>query len=161
MWGNDPELTPQAHQQGARIKESWINPDLRTPNHLGWLGRLNGPVDNPASACTSCHGTAQVPVRSPMIPRQTDPDIMRWFRNIRAGDSFDQRAISTDYSLQISMGIQNFMLWKQSQGGFVAPPPAAGASPPAPSPSAAFSPAATAQDTIIVNNEVVYRVSRD
>ena len=28
-------------------------------NHLGWLGRVNGPVDNPASSCLSCHGTAQ------------------------------------------------------------------------------------------------------
>jgi hypothetical protein len=154
MWGNDPELTPQAHQQGVRVKESWINPDLRTPNHLGWLGRLNGPVDNPASACTSCHGTAQVPTRSAMVPRLNDPNVMRWFRNIRAGDSFDQRAIATDYSLQISMGIQNFMLWKQAQGGFTAPPAAA------PPPSAA-PPAPSGPPTLIINNEVVYRVGRE
>jgi hypothetical protein len=40
--------------------------------HLGWLGRLNGPVDNPQSACLSCHGTAQSPVVSPMVPPGVD-----------------------------------------------------------------------------------------
>jgi hypothetical protein len=59
MWGNDPTLTQAAFDAGARVKESWINPDPKTPQHLGWLGRLNGPVDNPASACLSCHGTGR------------------------------------------------------------------------------------------------------
>jgi hypothetical protein len=34
---------------------------------LGWGERLNGPIDNPASACLSCHMTAQWPKSSPMF----------------------------------------------------------------------------------------------
>lgn len=117
MWGNDPDLTKAKFDAGERVKESWINPGLKTPQHLGYLGRLNGPVDNPASACLSCHGTAQIPVRSSMIPNPSDPLFMKWFANVRAGDSFDKRSIGTDYSLQISVGIQNFKIWHGSKEG--------------------------------------------
>lgn len=166
MWGNDPTLTQAAFDAGARVKESWINPDLRTPQHLGWLGRLNGPVDNPASACLSCHGTAQVPVHSAMIPRPNDPNIMRWFQNTRAGDSFDQRAIGTDYNLQIVVGIQSFQEWKQKQDGFSAPPPAAAPPPPAapPAPAAAAAAAAVAdpdRETLVINKQPVFRATRE
>jgi hypothetical protein len=119
MWGNDPTLTPAAHAGGQRVKESWINPNLKIPQHLGWNGRLNGPVDNPLSACLSCHGTGQAPVVSPMLPPSgsTDDQKMRWFRNVKSGEAFDagdsKKPISTDYSLQISDGIQNF----QASGG--------------------------------------------
>ena len=70
--------------------------------------------------------TAEVPARSSLTPGK---DTMRWFANQPAGNSFDQRAVSTgtDFNLQISNGIQNFQLWKQSQGGFDAPAPQAGA----------------------------------
>jgi hypothetical protein len=34
---------------------------------------------------------------------------MRWFRNIKAGISFDTGQISLDYSLQLSAGIKRFM----------------------------------------------------
>jgi hypothetical protein len=164
MWGNDPKLDQAAFNAGMRVKESWINPDLRTPQHLGFLGRLNGPVDNPASACLSCHMTAEVPARSAMIPPANSPTLMRWFANLPAGNSFDQRSISTDYNLQISKGIQNFQLWKQTaQGGYVAPPP-----PPAgtPSPQAHMSPALTAaapadqSEFVTIDGERLYRVDR-
>ena len=47
---------------------------------------------------------------------------MRWFDNMPAGNSFDQRSIGTDYNLQISSGIQNFQLWQQTlRDGYVAP----------------------------------------
>lgn len=113
QWGNDPTLTPDAFDQGQRVTETWSNPNLGILQHLGWLGRLNGPVDNPQSACLSCHGTAQSPVVSGMVPPggATVPTKMRWFRNIRAGEAFDagspENPVSVDYSLQLAVGIQN------------------------------------------------------
>jgi hypothetical protein len=113
QWGNDPTLTPAKHAAGERVKESWINPALTIPQHLGWLGRLNGPVDNPVSACLSCHGTAQSPALSPMIPPSgaTDAQKMRWFRNVKTNDAFDAGSSSNPeslrYSLQLAVGIQN------------------------------------------------------
>jgi hypothetical protein len=93
MWGNDPDAkTP------AQIKQSWINPAVKMP-HLGALGRLNGPVDNPASSCMSCHMTAQDP------PGQMFPPS---FANLPAGTPFTPGANSLDYSLQLAAGIQNF-----------------------------------------------------
>jgi hypothetical protein len=66
-------------------------------------------VDSPDSSCLSCHATAQVPSISPMVPSfNLDDDAkMRWFENVKAGQLFDAAAVSADYSLQISMGIQN------------------------------------------------------
>lgn len=157
MWGNDPTLNQAAFTAGQRVKETWINTGLQTPQHLGYLGRLNGPVDNPISACLSCHMTAEVPARSPMTPGK---DTMRWFANLPAGNSFDQRATSTgtDYNLQISNGIQNFQLWKQSQGGFVAPPAQAGAvTVLAIRPEAAT---AAEPEMLTINGEQVYKVDR-
>jgi hypothetical protein len=94
MWGND--LTKG---------QQWINTGIGTPQHLGFEGRLNGPVDNPKSACMSCHATAQTPAASPMMPPSTDT--ARWFRNYRGNQPFDAGSVPTDYSLQIAMGIQN------------------------------------------------------
>lgn len=61
MWGNDPALTQAAYDAGNRVVESVIlNPVIGgATQHLGWRGRLNGPVDNPRSSCLSCHATAQ------------------------------------------------------------------------------------------------------
>jgi hypothetical protein len=165
MWGNDPKLDQAAFDGGARVKESWINPDSRTPQHLGFLGRLNGPVDNPISACLSCHMTAEVPARSSMTPPPpNNPKLMRWFENMPAGNSFDQRAIGTDYNLQISNGIQNFQLWKQTtEGGFVAPPQQqAGAASPQARMSIvpAVAPPAETSEILTINGEQVYKVDR-
>ena len=95
---------------------------------FGWGERLNGPIDNPASSCLSCHMTAQNPKRSEMLssvlPFRTvsnpavalDPTIvamkMRFFRNIKR-QSFDPNATSLDYSLQLRDGILN---WCGSSG---------------------------------------------
>lgn len=95
MWGND-----------LAKKQQWINSANGTPQHLGAEGRLNGPVDNPRSSCISCHATAQTPSRSPLIP-PSQADAPRWFANYPGSRAFDAGAIPTDYSLQISMGIQN------------------------------------------------------
>lgn len=112
QWGNDPKLT-----NGSSPSESWINPENNTVQHLGYQGRLNGPVDNPRSACMSCHATAQVPALSAMIPplNSTSVEIAKWFRNIPGYVAFDNGSISTDYSLQLASGIQSFQLWKSRQ----------------------------------------------
>jgi hypothetical protein len=55
MWGNDP-----AHSGTTPLAQTWLNPAVRMP-HVGYQGRLNGPIDNPASSCLSCHSTAEVP----------------------------------------------------------------------------------------------------
>jgi len=168
MWGNDPDLNQAAFDAGKRVTQSWINPDLRTPQHLGYLGRLNGPVDNPISSCLSCHMTAEVPALTNILPPTQRPppapviDPMPWFRNMPAGNSLDQRSIGTDYNLQISNGIQNFQMWKQAKDGFVAPQPrpAAGPGPLAmPAPSAA-APAADDGQVLVIDGQRVYRVER-
>jgi hypothetical protein len=112
MWGNDPTLTPTRFNTGQRVRESVIiNPVIGAQQHLGWLGRLNGPVDNPRSSCLSCHSTAQHAEISGPLPSATATDQvkMRWFRNIKAGNPFDRGQISLDYSLQLSAGIKRFM----------------------------------------------------
>lgn len=135
MWGNDPENNgndytnkqPTVTKINPKIMESAINakPEL-PPTHLGWNGRLNGPVDNPVSSCMSCHMTAESPQLSPMNPTFQAPDKvppvgskewMRWFQNEEAGVPFDAMALSTDYSLQLAGGIANFYEWKCDQGG--------------------------------------------
>lgn len=93
MWGN------------VVATQQWINPNVGTPQHLGFEGRLNGPVDNQRSSCISCHATAQTPSVSPMIPPSSDTS--RWFRNYLGSQPFDVGSVPTDYSLQLAMGIQN------------------------------------------------------
>lgn len=100
MWGNDPN-----HTGTGALTETWINPAVRMP-HLGWQGRLNGPVDNPISSCMSCHSTAQWPNNVSMIP--SPPGAARWFRNLPSGTPFTAGATPLDYSLQITVGLRNF-----------------------------------------------------
>ena len=135
MWGNDPEDTGDSYTN-KQPTVTKINPDLKEtainarpelpPTHLGWNGRLDGPVDNPVSACMSCHLTAESPQLSPMNPTFQAPDKvppvgskawMRWFQNEMAGVPFDAAAKSTDFSLQLAAGIANFYDWKCEQGG--------------------------------------------
>ena len=138
IWGNDPTLTPSAFDGGERPMESWINVDspivayrsnppagINAPRTLGWAGRGNGPVDNPVSSCLSCHSTAQLPARSPLIPRSnlTETEKLRWFRNLAANESFDPGSATLDFSLQLGVGIQNFQEFRrlvENRGGFTA-----------------------------------------
>ncbi|WP_420008258.1 hypothetical protein [Xanthomonas sacchari] len=136
MFGNDPQNTgdeytnkqPTQTRINPRILQSAINANVKElpPTHLGWNGRLNGPVDNPISSCMSCHMTAESPQLSPMNPTFQAPDKvppvgskewMRWFQNVPAGQPFDAAAKSTDYSLQLAGGIANFYDWKCTQDG--------------------------------------------
>jgi hypothetical protein len=138
MWGNDPEDTGNSYTNKQPVTTK-INPDLKEtainakpelpPTHLGWNGRLDGPVDNPISACMSCHLTAESPQLSPMNPTFQAPDKvppigsrawMRWFQNNMAGVPFDAGAQSTDFSLQLAAGLANFYDWKCNEGGIYA-----------------------------------------
>lgn len=113
MWGNDPG--------GPPVEESWINPEAPAYAlaHLGTDGRLNGPVDNPASACMSCHSTAQAPVVASMLPTSACATTHRddWYRNLAGTTAFGRRQNSggscqtsaagldltaADYSLQMA-----------------------------------------------------------
>ena len=135
MWGNDPEQTgneytnptPTRTRINPNLTEVAINPGPELPpTHLGWNGRLDGPVDNPMSSCMSCHMTAEYPQLSPMNPtfqaKDKIPPVgsrawMRWFQNEAAGVPFDKGAQSTDYSLQLAGAMANFYDWKCNEGG--------------------------------------------
>jgi hypothetical protein len=138
MWGNDPEITddaftnpkPTVTKINPNLKETVINPDTNElpPTHLGWNGRLNGPVDNPQSSCMSCHMTAEVPSVSALAPSFVTPKIpvgskdwMRWFQNGKCGEPFDPgHAKSADFSLQLAIGITNHAAWLDTQDGLLA-----------------------------------------
>lgn len=126
MWGNDPD--------GAPITESWINPaaPAYARAHLGVDGRLNGPVDNPASACMSCHSTAQAPSFAPMIPPATNACASQrasWFRNLSGTTAFGRfdpqgstcetsldglTVTAADYSLQLAATVTRALSTQQS-----------------------------------------------
>lgn len=113
MWGNDPGVTPSDVTSGRKtLKETYVNPAVPAlgKRRLGWGGRLNGPVDNFISSCSSCHSTAQWPPRSSLVPPReaTEEQRLRWFRNIKAHEPFDEGGIPLDYSLQLLFGIRNF-----------------------------------------------------
>jgi hypothetical protein len=93
MWGNDPGYTPADQAAGKPLTETIISNEVPAyaKSHLGWAGRLNGPVDNPASACTSCHTTSQYPVDAPLLPSascNTDAKKLLWFRNLSSSEAF-------------------------------------------------------------------------
>jgi hypothetical protein len=128
QWGNDPAVRPNTSNPqpvstiiNDAIKESAVNRDTDElpPTHLGWNGRLNGPVDNPMSSCMSCHMAAETPQRSQISPlfeaKPPEPGSdawMRWFKNPRCGDRFDEKTMPTDFSLQMAIGLQNFRSWR-------------------------------------------------
>jgi hypothetical protein len=148
QWGNNPSVTyaqscsgPNGPCDYDKLTEQWINRDavkeLATPplsfNHLGFGGRLAGPVDNPKSSCMGCHQTAgfpTVPILAEFAPNgsllklnaQTHPETaqslrMMYFGNVPGGAVFsDTQLYSTDYSLQLSMGLQNFVSQRCAKG---------------------------------------------
>jgi hypothetical protein len=130
MFGNDP-----AKQKGDELKETWLNTELKIPQHYGCgddanplKRRLNGPVDNPASSCISCHAQSETPqnLNIGSIPYITmkceDKDnIAKWFRNINPRSSNvkertftastqDMQIFSLDYSLQLREGIRRYCM---------------------------------------------------
>jgi hypothetical protein len=141
QWGNDPHISdndftnkvPKQTKRNPNLKETVINPDddELPPTHLGWNGRLNGPVDNYMSSCMSCHMTAEAPTKSPMsplfqskdkIPPVGSTEWMRWFQNLNCGERFDkdQPTTSTDFSLQLAQSLQNYYDWRNAANKMVA-----------------------------------------
>lgn len=171
MWGNDPQVKGDQYTNPAP-SATMINPELSEtvintqrvhgalelpPTHLGWNGRLDGPVDNPNSSCMSCHMTAEYPQVSQMNPTfysqppaRGGPQWMRWFQNTLCNTPFDQgppapgdvAPRSADFSMQLAISLQNFDTWKASQDGEAAaddapaPPSPPGNVGPAPPPPA-------------------------
>ncbi|HEX3150564.1 MAG TPA: hypothetical protein VHR66_20975 [Gemmataceae bacterium] len=136
QWGNDPENTDNVSNPqpittviNPKLKETIINPDTNElpPTHLGWNSRLNGPLDNPMSSCMSCHMTAEAPQKSAISPLfTTNPPApgseywMRWFKNVKCGEAFDEKVAPTDFSLQMAAAIQNFRTWRNEGSKLVA-----------------------------------------
>lgn len=146
MWGNDPDYAknneevpitdsrgnfppPQAISAtpiNSGLEETVINPKAGElpPTHLGWDGRLNGPVDNPLSSCMSCHMTASSPTEeiSPLFTQvserpttgtpEWDEWWMQWFQNVGwkngALEKFMNATYALDFSLQLSAALKNF-----------------------------------------------------
>lgn len=100
MWGNDP-----GYPGSGPLRQTLINRNVHML-HVGYQGRLNGPIDNQVSSCLSCHATAEVPEGIMTPPSGQNP--ARWFQNISSGNPFDIGSVATDYSLQLSVGIANF-----------------------------------------------------
>ncbi len=141
QWGNNPKVAfaetcsgPDGPCDREKLTEQWINEqavkDLATPplnfDHLGYGGRLAGPVDNAKASCMGCHQTAGFP-SVPILPefsangallkldagRQPGSEQslrMMYYGNIASGAVFsDEQLYSSDFSLQLSMSLQNFV----------------------------------------------------
>lgn len=129
-WGNDPTRMPRSGRavsdpsslvQGVHFL-SYL-PDSLAGRDLGCAGRANGPADNPISSCLSCHMTASVPRVVDGKPSQ--PAILhreqccdkaiaeKYFRNLPAGHRFDPEYVSSDYSLQVSEALYQFLSQKR------------------------------------------------
>ena len=132
QWGNDPDVTGPGDPD---LDESWINPGVPAPlnDHVGLHGRLNGPVDNPSSACMSCHSTAQAYAPGASFgaykavalvpnPACSAAQKAQWFRNLPGSEPFGRTTgpnfcdltnpplasppmYSLDYSLQLQLGL--------------------------------------------------------
>jgi hypothetical protein len=153
QWGNNPSVTyaetcsgPDGPCSQEKLTHQWINQDavtaLATPpismNHLGFGGRLAGPVDNTKASCMGCHQTAGFPV-VPILPGfsangallELDDDRrpgehqsfrLLYFGNAPSGVVFsDSQLYSSDYSLQLSMSLQNFISRRCSSDGAAKP----------------------------------------
>ena len=147
QWGNNPKVTydqtcsgPNGPCSYDKLTEQWINlqavKDLATPplnfNHLGFGGRLAGPVDNPKASCMGCHQTAGFPgvailpefgpnasvlkLNAQKAPEKDSGYRMMFYGNVPSGIVFsDSQLYSSDYSLQLSMSLQNFVSLRCSQ----------------------------------------------
>ncbi len=129
MWGNDPGVQNDAWSSFAAVKQSQVNMELAGtlwqaagqdwPQRPfpGFQGRLNGPADNPRSACLSCHSAAQWRrdqslVGSFKLDDSLDKNAIRgvvekYFGNTPAGTRHagSHVGMALDYSLQLEAGI--------------------------------------------------------
>ncbi len=126
MWGNDPQLSDAAALAGAKPTQSIVLNTGGLVRAFGRAGRMNGPVDNPQSACLSCHATAQYPSSTSKMAPGTEllnwADAKCWFRNLPPNRAFGMSppegtcgqlapgTRSLDYSLQLAIGIRNYLI---------------------------------------------------
>lgn len=124
MWGNDHDLSDAMAAQGIKPSESVVLSDFGLGRAFGRGGRMNGPVDNPVSACLSCHMTAQWPNPANLTPRGGSDwmTVSCWFRNLAPGTPFGTEpkdgtcgaapaagpGRSLDYSLQMVVAARNW-----------------------------------------------------
>ncbi len=149
QFGNDPQdmtnwINPYPVAKtiiNDSLKETFINhsSDL-PPQHLGWGGRLDGPVDLNTSSCMSCHATGEFPQIAKLVPDEAfigekepngsmkyltetnDPAWVKYYRNFKCGSAYDSpRASATDFSLQVSLALTYYWQWKNTLlGGYYA-----------------------------------------
>lgn len=155
MWGNDPppagvaakDYPADPRRNGfAQQEVFWDVADRLNRSsdagHLGCNSRLNGPADNIASTCLSCHMTASVPdeelVTPPILaqfgglpaqcatPANLASDAV-YFANTACATPFNggnvvpaphyasgrSQWISLDYSLQLSIGLGQWGEWQR------------------------------------------------
>jgi hypothetical protein len=124
MWGNDPTLSDAEAAQGKKPVESIVMSDFGLGRAFGRGGRMNGPVDNPISACLACHMTAQWPNPAPVTPPSGASwgRASCWFRNLGSTTPFgappsntvacgalsSPAPVSLDFSLQLAVGVRNY-----------------------------------------------------
>ncbi|MBD2498745.1 hypothetical protein [Nostoc sp. FACHB-280] len=134
MWGNDPE-TNSAINPNAILQENSMNPIalLYAVETLGYGGRLSGPNDgavvqnalvvgNPGkilvrarvSSCMSCHGVAEWPMKSFLLPGFVDNNqnleiyspgsnkFNNWFQDRPGNVPQDSGTIALDYDMNIA-----------------------------------------------------------
>ncbi len=146
-WGNSPGFDYPAFAKGGAPSESLVDPGVmtkfrgRAPDlRMGYLGRMNGPVDSPLSSCLSCHSRA-LDSRGGPAPDFTPSDqalciqrvqleaesnetyqrmsnctvdekmVAFYTRNLPSDEPFLPGFNSLDYSLQLGLGIANWHRW--------------------------------------------------
>lgn len=124
-WGNDPEVTDSI----GKLEQVWINPvayneeDMANSlvTHLGYGGRLAGPVDVASTSTLARYGTAGYPILE-VVPSDdlSEDSTLYWSRNILAGSAFDPAQTSTDYSLLLAQGYANLEATKGNFSEFAA-----------------------------------------
>lgn len=146
-WGNSPSFDYPGFANGGIPVESLVDSNAmamfrgRAPDQrLGYLGRMNGPVDSPLSSCLSCHSRAldsrgrSAPDFTPSdtalciqrIPLETEKNetyrrmsnctvdeklVAFYTRNLRSDEPFVPGFNSLDYSLQLALGISQWHTW--------------------------------------------------
>ena len=66
---------------------------------------------------TTGHGTSRgIPPVDQAVPRGSlrDEEKLRWFKNVKAGDSFEPGGQSLDYALQLQVGIKDFRVAEEA-----------------------------------------------
>jgi hypothetical protein len=151
MWGNDPDID-SARTPNARLRENWINP--QAPAYakmtLGWGGRLSGPNDGAlndaafvvdgkgqrvknaaSSSCMSCHGPAEWPRKSFLLPtvdvsptpvdgflpmwKPGSKEWMRWFQSRPGNVPQDPGTAALDYDMVMSF--KSLPAWLAAMAG--------------------------------------------